>query len=86
MCSKRKFIFGVDKSKCMIIGCLCNEESLNVLSNVFNSGGNNASHVTKQTDSHFVGLVMPACYTQEPLLVFRRIFIRAYVNPRQHTG
>ena len=62
--SKRwKFKFGVEKSKCMIVGkcplyqdpkwrlgdkCLCNEESLNILGNVFNQGGNNASHVTNR--------------------------------------
>ena len=28
--------------------CLCNEESLNILGNVFNRGGNNASHVTNR--------------------------------------
>ena len=28
--------------------CLCNEESLNILGNVFNQGGNNASHVTNR--------------------------------------
>ena len=55
--SKRwKFKFGIEKSKCMIVGkcplyqdakwrlgdkCLCNEESLNILGNVFNRGGNN---------------------------------------------
>ena len=60
--SKRwKFKFGVEKSKGMIVGkcplyqdpkwrlgdkCLCNEKSLNILCNVFNRGGNNASHVT----------------------------------------
>ena len=53
----------VEKSKCMIVGkgslyqdpkwrlgdkCLCNEESLNILGNVFNQGGNNASHVTNR--------------------------------------
>ena len=62
--SKRwTFKFGVEKSKCMIVGkcplyqnpkwrlgdkCLCNEESLNILGNVFNRGGNNASHVTNR--------------------------------------
>ena len=62
--SKRwRFKFGVEKSKCMIVGkfslyqdpkwrlgdkCLCNEESLNILGNVFNRGGNNASHVTNR--------------------------------------
>ena len=62
--SKRwKFKFGVEKSKSMIVGkcplyqdpkwrlgdkCLCNEESLNILGNVFNRGGNNASHVTNR--------------------------------------
>ena len=59
-----KFKFGVEKkSKCMIVGkcplyqdpmwrlgdkCLCNEESLNIIGNVFNQGGNNASHVTNK--------------------------------------
>ena len=28
--------------------CICNEESLNILGNVFNHGGNNASHVTNR--------------------------------------
>ena len=28
--------------------CICNEESLNILGNVFNRGGNNASHVTNR--------------------------------------
>ena len=28
--------------------CLRNEESLNILGNVFNRGGNNASHVTNR--------------------------------------
>jgi hypothetical protein len=28
--------------------CICNEESLNILGNVFNRGGNNASHVTNK--------------------------------------
>ena len=28
--------------------CLCNEESLNILGNVFNRGGNNVSHVTNR--------------------------------------
>ena len=62
--SKRwRFKFGVEKWKCMIVGkcslyqdpkwrlgdkCLCNEESLNILGNVFNRGGNNASHVTNR--------------------------------------
>ena len=84
--------FGVEKSKCVIVGkcslyqdpkwrlgdkCLCNEESLNILGNVFNRGGNNASHVINRqnADSHFMGLVMPVCYTQEPLLLFKRICI-----------
>ena len=58
-----KFTFGVEKSKCMIVGkcslyqdpkwrigdkCLCNEESLNIRGNVFNRGDNNASHVTNR--------------------------------------
>ena len=63
-CSKRwRFKFGVEKSKCTIVGtcplyqdpkwrpgdkCLCNEESLSILGNVFNRGGNNASHVTNR--------------------------------------
>ena len=57
------FKYGVAKSKCMIVGkcslyqdpkwrlgdkCLCNEESLNILGNVFNRGGNNASYVTNR--------------------------------------
>ena len=62
--SKRwKFKFGVEKSKCMIVGkcllyqdpkwrlgdkCLCNEESLNILGSVFNRNGNNASHITNR--------------------------------------
>ena len=62
--SKRwKFKLEFEKSKCMIVGkcslyqdpkwrrgdkCLCNEESLNILGNVFNRGGNNASHVTNR--------------------------------------
>ena len=28
--------------------CICNEESLNIVGNVFNRGGNNASHVTNR--------------------------------------
>ena len=95
-----RFKFGVEKSKCMIVGkcslyqdpkwrlgdkCLCNEESFSIFGNVFNRGGNNASHVTNRlqnADSHFMGLVMPVRYTQEPLLMFKRICINAYVNPR----
>ena len=62
--SKRwRFKFGVEKSKCMIVGkctlyqdtkwklgdkCLCNEESLNIIGNVFNRCGKNASHVTNR--------------------------------------
>ena len=62
--SKRwRFKFGVEKSKCMIVGkcslyqdpkwrlgdkCLCNEKLLYILGNVFNRGGNNASHVTNR--------------------------------------
>ena len=57
------FKLGVEQSKCMIVGkcslyqnpkwrlgdkCLCNEESFNILGNVFNRGGNNASHVTNR--------------------------------------
>ena len=78
--SKRwRFKFWVEKSKCMIVGkcslyqdqtwrlgdkCLCNEESLNILGNVFNRGGNNASHVTNRLTKYrqsFYGLVMPVC-------------------------
>ncbi|KAK2193315.1 hypothetical protein NP493_15g00055 [Ridgeia piscesae] len=43
------------------------------------------NHVTnrlKNADSHFMGLVVPVCYIQEPLLMFRRIFMHAYFNPR----
>ena len=62
--SKRwRFKFGVEKPKCRIVGkcslyqdpkwrlgdkCLCNEESLNILGNVFNRGCNNVSHVTNR--------------------------------------
>ena len=62
--SKRwRFKFGVDKSKCMIVGkcslyqdskrrlddkCLCNEKSLTLLGNVFNRGDNNANQVTNK--------------------------------------
>ena len=65
--------------------CLCNEESLNILGNVFNRGGNNASHVTNRLTKcrqSFMYLVMPVCYTQEPLLMFKRICINVYVNQR----
>ena len=58
--------------------CLCNEESLDILGNVFNRGGNNASHVTNRLTKcrqSFYGLGnagMLLCYTQEPLLIFKR--------------
>ncbi|KAK2172618.1 hypothetical protein NP493_946g00009 [Ridgeia piscesae] len=56
--SKRwRFKFGVEKSKVTIVG-KCSlyqdpkwrlgDKSLNILSNVFNRGGNNASHVTNR--------------------------------------
>ena len=65
--------------------CICNEESLHILGNLFNHGGNNASHVTntltKCRQSFYVYLV-PVCYTQEPLLMFKRICINVYVNQR----
>ena len=53
----------VENSKCMIGGrcslyqdpkwrfgdkCLCNEESRNILGNVFNRGGNSVNHVTNR--------------------------------------
>ena len=46
-----------------------------IFDNVFSRDGNNASYTV------ILGLVVPVCYTQEPLLMFRRIFTNAYVNP-----
>ena len=55
------FKFGVEQPKCTIVRkcslyqdpkwrlgdkCLCNEELLTILGNVFNRGGNNVNHVT----------------------------------------
>ena len=52
---------------------------------MFNRGGNIASHVnnrlTKCRQSFYVYLV-PVCYIQEPLLMFKRICINVYVNQR----
>ena len=36
----------------------------------------------QNADSNFMGLVMPVRYTQEPLLMFKRICINVYVNQR----
>ena len=63
--------------------CLCNEVSLNILGNVFNRGGNNASHVTNRLTKcrqSFYGLGNAG--THEPLLMFKRICINVYVNQR----
>ena len=95
-----KFTFGVERSKCMIVGkcslyqdpkwrigdkCLCNEESLNIRGNVFNRGGNNASHVTNRLTKcrqsfHVLGnagLLYPGA-----TLMFKRTFKHVYANQR----
>ena len=43
--------------------------------------GNNANKINN-VQSYSMGLIVPVCYTQDPLLMFRRIFVNAYINPR----
>ena len=53
--------------------------------NAFNRGGNNANQVTNRLTKcrqSFYGLGNVGMLTQELLLMFKRIFIHAYINPR----
>ena len=61
--------------------CLCKEESLKIHGNVFNR------QLCHQQTNKMQTVILwawywPVCYTQEPLLMFKRICINVYVNQR----